>query len=226
MKDEDQTMDNTIENAAGDTLGNVDRDLLISRVIDEQASDDDWALLRRLGDKDAAVWRDLAEAQHEHAELCRALESAIAVADGVEVPIKQYIQTRFAGRIRIVATWGGWAVAAVLVIAMIQNPSLSDPDMNVAGIAAGPRLGEVTPDQALQRYIEEGRRTGQVLEEIPARVLLQVRPLADGQGVEVISLRQIIESTRVRTLYQTGQDEFGRRISWPIKIKARRSDPI
>ena len=218
MKDEDQTMDSTTDN--------FDRDLLISRVIDEQASDDDWALLRRLGEKDATVWRDLAEAQHEHAELCRALESAVAVADGVEVPIDQYIQTRFANRIRVVATWGGWAVAAVLVLAMVQNPSLSDPDMNVAGISAGPRLGEVTPDQALQRYIEEGRRTGQVLEEIPARVILEVRPLADGKGVDVISLRQIIESTHVRTLYQTGQDEFGRRISWPIEIRATRSDPL
>lgn len=210
-------MDNTTENN--------DLDLLISRVVDEQASDDDWALLRRLGDKDAAVWRDLAEAQHEHAELCRALESTIAVADGVEVPIEQYIQARFAHRIRVVARWGGWAVAAVLALAMIQNPSLPDADVNTAGLL-GPRLGEVTPEVALQRYIEEGRRTGQVLEEIPRRVLIGTRALSGNRGFEVIFVRQFIERAHVQTLYQTGQDEFGRRISWPIDIKATRSDPL
>jgi hypothetical protein len=222
---EDQTMDRTNKTNGDAANDRIDRDLLISRAIDEQASDDDWAQLRRLSETDATVWRDLAEAQHEHAELSRALEGAIAVADEIDAPVEHFVQTRFANRLRVVATWGGWAVAAVLVLAMVRNPNLSNEVTNTAGLA-GPRLGEVTPDQALQRYIDEGRRTGQVLEEIPERVLIETRPVAGGDGVEVIFIRQFIERTRVHTLYRTGQDEYGRWISLPIEMKAKASDPL
>lgn len=222
MRNEDQAMNDMNNNSE-----NIDKDTLISLVVDEQASDADWVQLRTLGEKDASVWRDLAEAQHEHAELCRALESAIAVADGVEAPVEHYIETRFTNRLRVVATWGGWAVAAVLVLAFIKNPGLAGPATqgNQANLA-GPLLGDVTPDEALQRYIDEGRRTGQVLEEIPERVLVDTRSLGEGLGVEVIFIRQIKERVHVQTLYRPGQDEFGRHISMPIKFKPKPSDPI
>ena len=196
----------------------IDRDMLISRVVDDQATDADWAQLRRLGENDAGVWRELAEAQHEHAELCRAVESAIAVADDIDAPVEAGVQRRFAQRIRVVTTWGGWAVAATLVLAWVSAPA--DFREARAGIL------DLTPDQAIQRYLDEGRRTGQVIEEIPQRILIETRPEVNGDGLEVIFLRQFIERTHVRTLYRSGQDEFGRRISVPIKFEVRLSNPL
>ena len=199
-------------------MDGIDRDMLISRVVDDQASDADWAHLRRLGENDAGVWRELAEAQHEHAELCRAVESAIAAADDIDAPVEAGVQRRFAQRVRVVATWGGWAVAATLVLAWVSAPADS-------GVARGSLL-DLTPDQAIQRYLDEGQRTGQVIEEIPQRVLIETRPGVNGDGVEVIFLRQFIERTHVRTLYRTGQDESGRRISVPIEIQVRLNNPL
>lgn len=196
----------------------IDRDMLISRVVDDQATDADWAQLRRLGENDAGVWRELAEAQHEHAELCRAVESAIAAADDIDAPVEAGVQRRFAQRIRVVTTWGGWAVAATLVLAWVSAPA------DFRGAGAG--ILDLTPDQAIQRYLDEGRRTGQVIEEIPQRILIETRPGVSGDGLEVIFLRQFIERTHVRTLYRPGRDEFGRRISVPIKFEVRLSNPL
>lgn len=199
-------------------MDEIDRDMLISRVVDDQASDADWAQLRRLGEHDAGVWRELAEAQHEHAELCRAVESAIAVADDIDAPVEAGVRRRFAQRIRVVATWGGWAVAATLVLAWVSTPA----DSGVPRAA----LLNLTPDQAIQRYLDEGRRTGQVIEEIPQRILIETRPEVNGDGLEVIFLRQFIERTHVRTLYRPRQDEFGRWFSVPIKIEVRLNNPL
>ncbi|MEQ8317509.1 MAG: hypothetical protein RIE77_07970 [Phycisphaerales bacterium] len=94
----------------------VDRDLLISRVVDDAASAQDWEQLRALAEYDPGVWRELFEAQHAQAELAQAVEQAIAIADGIEAPLDDLPAASFRFRVRKVSSWAGWAVAASVAV--------------------------------------------------------------------------------------------------------------
>ncbi len=95
----------------------VDRDLLISRVVDDAATARDWDQLRALAEYDPSVWRELFEAQHAQADLARAVEQAIAIADGIDAPTDALTGPSLRFRIRKVAGWTGWALAAGVAIA-------------------------------------------------------------------------------------------------------------
>ncbi|MBZ0171123.1 MAG: hypothetical protein K8E66_01960, partial [Phycisphaerales bacterium] len=60
-------------------------------------------------------------------------------------------------------------------------------------------------------YMETGKQANRVLGQVPQRVVLETRPAAQGGGVEVIFLRQIIEREIVGPdrLYRLSRDEFG-----------------
>lgn len=64
--------------------------------------------------------------------------------------------------------------------------------------------------EALASYLELGRDEGTVVRELPQRVLIDSRPAQEGEGYEVLYLRQILERQVVPELYRpVGVDEFG-----------------
>lgn len=139
----------------------IDRDLLISRVVDDAASAGDWQQLRALAAYDPGVWRELFEAQHAQAELSQAVQQAIAIADGIDAPIDALSGVSIRFRLRHVASWAGWAVAAsvaVIWVAPHVNPS-SGPVTPVLGgnqavfvppvVPSGP---EVSPPSTFEAF--------------------------------------------------------------------------
>ena len=58
----------------------VDRDILISRVIDGEATPEDWTAMRAMAERDASIWGDLVAAQQDHAELCAIVSRAADAA--------------------------------------------------------------------------------------------------------------------------------------------------
>ena len=129
----------------------VDRDLLISRVVDDAASAADWDQLRSLAEYDPSVWRELFEAQRAQGELAQAVEQAIAIADEVDAPIEHLPRNGMRLRFRQVASWGGWAVAASVAIFWMA-PNLTGPASaldggNQAGIA--PSFVQGSSEQSL-----------------------------------------------------------------------------
>lgn len=127
---------NTNAHEAGDA---VDRDLLISRVVDDAASARDWDQLRSLAEYDASVWRELFEAQRAQAELAQAVQQAIAIADEIDAPVSDLPRASWRFRFRQAASWGGWAVAASVAILWVA-PNVTGPGANT-GTSTGTGAG-------------------------------------------------------------------------------------
>ena len=201
----------------------VDRDILISRVVDDEASPEDWAQLKALAAEDSAIWRDLFETQRTHAELSSAVEQQISVAEYIDAPVQDHLTIQLTDRVRRGLSWAGWAAAAAVVLAWVGIGPIAGEPENVA---------QLTPTDYLQRYLEKGREEGLVQGEAPTKTLLSAEPAPEGNGYVVIYLRQIVERAVVTDLYQIGSDDAGNPRPIPVRMNAaapnaaqRNSDP-
>jgi hypothetical protein len=191
-------------------------DILITRVIDRRATAADWVELEALAAADASVWRELVAAQKHDAALSHAVGEAVASADRVSIP--HSTQAGEAGvhrRLRLVATWGGWAAAAAvaLMFATQRPPARNDP---LAGTqTAGPSL---PLPEMLSQYIDQGKKQGTVVGELPDKIVLDSIKTADG-GTEITFVRQIVEKARVDDLYRMTTDEAGNPQAVKIQLK-------
>lgn len=198
--------------------GPVDRDILLARVIDGEASSEDWAAVKALAERDPTIWSDLAGAQQDHAELTSAVAAAIRVADEVELPIREHAAQSMVHRLRLAGAWGGWLAAAALLLAWGTGWTGSTPQHTPSNQANILPLG-ATADDALQAYLDRGAAIGRVVGEVPELVLRESRPLPNGAGIEIYYVRQIIERAVVSDLYRASQTEEGRvvprRVAFP-----------
>lgn len=203
----------------------TDRDILISRVIDGEASPEDWSALKALAERDASVWRDLAGLQQDHAELAGAMSEVVAIADDVDAPVES--SGGIAERGRLIRVWGGWAAAAALALGWIINSPRLD-GMNIVP-GAGPQSANLAPfglnkgsepEDYFNAYLRSGEQSGHVLGEVGDPVLVQTIPQEDGT-YEVRYLRQIMERRMVSEVYGVGvgYDERGeaRPVLQPVK---------
>lgn len=200
-----------------DNMTDDRRDGLISRVIDGEASGQDWSALRAMASADPGVWTELAQTQRQHEALSGVLDEIGAIAEGVEIPEGDLMTPteRFERRIAGVRAWGGWAAAAAILLVWftgLPTPIALDDGRNGGRASLGPRAvqGPQSPESAWQHYLDTGRDAGRVLGEVPGRTVLETRPVAG--GMEVVYLRQIVERELVEPsrLYRLGRDEFGR----------------
>jgi hypothetical protein len=193
----------------------IDRDVLITRVLDGEATPEDWAAFRAMADRDPTVWRDLADAQQDRAELASALAEALAVADGVEAPLEEHAGERMRARVRTATAWVGWAAAATLALGVFTGR------VSPGGGAGAQQAGLIpidSPEEALQLYMDKGRETGRVLYELPDKVLLSSSPTPGGEGYTVVYLRQIVERRMVDDFYRLGENEAGQKVPVPMAL--------
>jgi hypothetical protein len=192
----------------------IDRDILITRVLDGEATPEDWAAFRAMAAMDPEVWADLADGQQDRAELSMALTEAIAIADRVDAPVEVVSGERITVRLRASVAWVGWAAAAMLAVGAIidRGQTPAGGPSNQAGL-----LSVSTPEEALDLYKSKGQEEGTFISEVPERLLVESRALEDGSGYEVIYVRQFIERAQVHDMYRFGQDEAGNVIPLPYK---------
>jgi hypothetical protein len=196
-------------------------DVLISRVVDGESGSGDWAQFRALAEQDPTLWRELAETQREHLDLCAAVASAIKCADDVEAPAHDEMSRRFSERIRLVGSWGGWAAAAAIILVWATGGPAGMLDRNQPQTMGNASLSPInplksyTPSEAYHAYLDKGREQGLVVGEVPT-VLLEARPVKAGGGYELIYLRQVMERRMVKELNGVAYDEFGRPAPVPI----------
>lgn len=197
------------------------RDILISRVIDAEATPDDWRDFRALAAHDPNIWRDLADAQLLHERLCEGFRATTAGADLVALPLPESDAKPLQRRLDTTARWGGWAAAAALLLVWSTGSlPLGQPRQGVQGaslLPAGPSLSDATPDQALARYLAAGQNTGVVVGEVPDRVVVETNPRDDG-SVEVLYIRQIIERRVTDQIFREIRDDTGRLVPVPAKV--------
>ncbi len=186
-------------------------DILITRVIDRRATASDWVELETLAASDPSVWRELAAAQKHDAALAFAVGEAVAAADHVSLPHAS--EAGVAGvhrRLRLAVTWGGWAAAAAVALMFAtQRPTTAPTDTQIAGLPL--------PDM-LSQYIDQGKKQGTVVGELPDKIVLDSTKTADG-GTEIVFVRQIVEKARVDDLYRMTTDEAGNPQAVKIQLK-------
>lgn len=202
-----------------------DGDILITRIIDGEATPEDWAAFRALAVRQPSIWRELAECQQDHADLSGAVGSAARLADSIDLPVEHARSAQLSRRVRGVLAWGGWAMAAAVALAFSTKPGgQGASDMNTAGPSLlGPGVIPVSnPDEAYDAYMKLGQEQRRVVEEVPTRILVETRALEDGT-FEVRYLRQILERVTVPTLYEFGEDEAGRPV--PIRVRGMVVEP-
>lgn len=191
-------------------------ELLISHVVDGDATPAEWRELETIAADDSQVWKRLAEAQRDSALLTAALSRAASVADGVDVPGVRYAtqSTDSVSHVRLnrLGAWTGWAVAAVVaIIASVRLAQVQQTPSTPGNQAQLVNMPIETAAQAFQAYLDKGRESGEVVGEIPGRLLVETKPVQSGSGYEVIYLRQVMERTIVPDLYQlAAQDDAGR----------------
>lgn len=222
MRDDNRTNENTPgvtpDAETGERAGAAAydrRDELISRVIDGEASEQDWTALRSLAQHDPGVWTDLTATQRQHELLADTVEEIGMVAEGVEIPEGELLtpNERFQRRMDGVRAWGGWAAAAAILLVWFTGmPTPMGTDNGVqTGSVIPLNQGAIEPGKAFEQYLESGRQAGTVLGVMPQRTVLETRPRADGSGTEVLYVRQILEREFVPAdqMFKVSRDEFG-----------------
>lgn len=196
------------------------RDVLIARVIDAEASAEDWRAFRALAEHDPDVWRDLADAQQQHELLCEGVAAAVGVADRVALPLSRSDATPLQRRLDTTARWGGWAAAAALVLVWATGLPGPGEDPGIQGaslLRSGPSLSDATPDEALARYLDAGRSVGVVVGEVPEQLVVETHARDDGT-IEVLYLRQIVERRITSRVYRETRDDTGRIVPVPVPV--------
>jgi len=196
------------------------RDLLISRVIDGSASPEDWSSFRILAASDAEVWTELSDAQREHEALCEVMHAATAIADGVDLPGGSGSPLIFESRVTKASRWGGWAIAAVVLLGWFTGTFSMNPAQiktNTAGLL--PTLQQASPDEAFGQYLHAGQDSGQVVGEMPNQIVIETLPLEDGT-IEVTFIRQVVERRVLDQAYREAVDEFGKAVVIPVDLQS------
>lgn len=223
----------------------VDRDVLMTRVIDGCASPTDLATLAGLARRDAGIWTELAQMQRESAVLSSAAVTATACADRVDLPSMRLVGTgsqRAGGRVeelegdagrspargwrladlaarahRAGGSRLGWAVAALIALAWVsQVVTPFSPRTPIQSAGWYP----ASADDALGKYLDMGKQEGRVIRELPERVVMDARPVTiDGQErYEVIYLRQVVERAITDRLYRPTETDTGARALVPASL--------
>ncbi|MCA9289954.1 MAG: hypothetical protein KDA25_02430 [Phycisphaerales bacterium] len=188
-------------------------DLLLCRIVDGGAAASEWTEFAAAADADPSLWRDLAGMQRDHARLREVVADAAAVADRVALPTPASTSSRpsSAGWRPVLfrlAGWSGWAIAASLVLAWFFGRDVAPVPAN-AGVVTADHCD--TAACGYQTYLERGKEEGLVLGELPSKVLIKAGPNPEGEGYELLYLRQILERVIVPDFYRTGgQDEAGK----------------
>ena len=199
------------------------RDVLIGRVVDGEASSQDWAEIRELAGDDQSIFAEIAELQDLRRDTMEMVDEVGDLAEGVELPLYMHPKSSPAGRLKFAGVWGGWAVAAMVAVAWSIGLRPGDPllvgDLN-QGTQTGSLGGSViqTAGDALQQYLDLGKESGEVVGELPSGIVLEKTPLSDGSGYEVLYIRPIIERAVVHNVFREVQTESGQMKIVPTQL--------
>jgi len=175
------------------------RDILIQRVVDGEASAEDWSVLASHAREDESIFQDISTRQSQRDALAGAVEDAIAIADHVDLPAA-LASERTRPVARLAGIGAGWAAAAGIALAWIamqtSTPMQGDP--------MPPPSADAAFDQYLRLATDEG-----VLVERADPVVIEATATDDGTGVDVTYLRQVIERRRFDRVEQVERTEGG-----------------
>lgn len=219
---------NTHPDNPPDASREIDREVLISRLLDGRAKPEDWRAFRAAAERQGIMWDDLIESATDLQSLSRAVN---LVAEGTTCIDVHEAARRDAGRLRSGGLSRinrlGWLVAACLALGLIsvtlrqRDITYKPAPVNQAGF-----LSSMTSQQLMDQYYEAGKREGRVIGELPQVTELERRPLGEGKGYEVLYLRHVLERAVVDDVYKLGTDDAGQPVVIPAGLRSRPSGPM
>ncbi len=221
--------DDNINNIRQADEGNdplVRGELLLSRLVDGEASERDWEDFRNIAGRGAGgLWRALAEAQRDQAVLSIAVGESVRTAERVGLPGERR-RSGGEGVIARIAPWAGWAAAASVAIiwgvGMFAPRAARPGDGLVSKPETGGNIRLVSTDDAWDEYVRKGKEDGVVVGEVPGRVVISEVPRTDGSGCEVTYVRQVVERRVVTDMYRVGHRESGAPVLVRTSMPAQR----
>jgi hypothetical protein len=168
-------------------------DVLIGRLIDGEANEQDHEHFDRIAAAEPSLWRQLAERQRDAMRLTEAVETAVSTA--ASMPLPRFLV--WPRRLSWPLAMSGWA--ALIIIGLTWG---------LASLVRAPEPGQapsatITPVDGYQQYVTAPF----VLEELPP-VVLEVEELSDGR----IALEFVRRTLEVAFLDPEGElpiNEFG-----------------
>lgn len=179
-------------------------EILITRIVDGEAFEDDWREFEALASTDAALWQRLARAQREQDMLERDVQDAVAVAELIDIPNASVHSFALMARFR---QYSGWAVAAIISLALLTVMGYQVTGSGTPGNQAGVMMtipADMPAEQIFESYMDNGLAQGVVVGEGPT-LLVDVQILTGGNGYVVQVMRQIIERRELQDLQMFNQ---------------------
>lgn len=177
-------------------------EILISRIIDDEATDEDRVRFQQLATLEPLAWRRLALRQQDMLRLSADVDAATASMTAIDLPPAATSNTpgrtapaRRAWQLTNTIALAGWA--AVLILGATWALSAMFAPMPEADIAVddgleGAERSTLSPDDYLGLYLEEGLRRGEVVGEMqPIFMRIEQR---DDDSFQLFFLRRLEES--------------------------------
>ncbi len=198
---------------------------LISRIVDREDRPNDWATLDGVAKQDPAAWRDLLFALRDDAEVRHAVGAHLAVADDIVLPAGSAGARNGWGASALLAATG-WLAAVVLAVLWLGSTLLwgDSPAAGTDALAdllkpaeAGQGAEATGAMFAADDAVADGVLADGVLGELP-RLMVQVRPIAGREEIEVLYVRRTLERVLVKKAYQLKVDESGQAFTVPADL--------
>lgn len=196
-------------------------DLLLGRVAERTAGAADWDELEARGAVVPELWERLALRLRDDDLLRAAVEPVLAIAEHVDVDVD--VQVAAAPAAAVPAAWSspwvGWA-AALLIAAAWAWSSVGDvasPQSAAPAVSEHAAGNGVESDAGSEAMVAE-EAAADVVGELP-KLLVSTTPTADGEQLEVLYVRRVLERSFVRHVYELGTDDLGQ----PVPNEVSRS---
>ena len=173
-------------------------DILLSKAVDGTATDEEWDQLESIGSVDPTIWRRFGEMNRLQSHLDDAIDQATQLAQTVELDMDR-ARSHHVLSIRV-RSWSGWAVAAILTLALLGGRlGLLSSHSNTAQ-SAGLLSLDASPDEVLEQYRTVGTLDGRFVSELPT-VMVDMRVDPSTGQAEMFYMRRFLERVRVDGLY-------------------------
>jgi hypothetical protein len=181
-------------------------DILLSKAVDGIATQEEWAYIQDEATLDPSIWKRLADLTRLQSQLGNALEETLETAGTVELDMNR-AHNHHSLSIHV-RKWSGWAVAAILALAVVGTKfGLLTPVSN-SGLNAGWLSADASPEEALEQYRTVGTINGRIVSELPT-LFVDVRVDPQTGQQEMFYLRRFLERVAVDGMYTSdpqGQD--------------------
>jgi len=217
-------------------LPKPDPDEMIGLVLDGEASDAEWETFTAVADASPELWKRFANFARVHAMLGRALGDIDASLNDVSLHSAQNVPSSpqatsagtysFASAAARAVRGSGWLAAACVGLVWAVTHIASShghigPYIAGNGEGGGPQYNGLlvsTAADALDAYRTLAGRDGVDVDESPEQIVIQVLPALDGQSVEVVAVRQLVERRIIDGLYRIAADDGGTPVLMPLHV--------